>query len=441
MGPRTLSSAVAMRVTRGRPLSPWGDPIGQTRILDRPLAEVQEAALAAAGVRLVEAPPAVGPYLIFSDRTWFTPELVRMVLAGGPGRLRVDAPGWWAATGALQRCPQPGVYEFGLHPGGQGPLEGLEPVVVDLGLKKMDPITVHPALAHASRELWSGPAMIHQLDHWSHLARISQLALIGRFEEGRLEFERAPLLRRLWLGLKILLRARSIRQDRILTALVERGPGVQIHPTAVVEASVLGEGAKVGAFAVVRGSVLGAGAEVGEHALVQMSVLGERSKVGPLTMANFCTLYPGAELSGYAYQLAVLGRDAFVAWGTALLDLSFGRTIPVWMDGERVDSGQHFLGVAVGHRAVLGNAVRISYGVEVPNGATVVAPPEGLIRSFEGVDPEGGVLTAREGRAAPVGRLIGAGNPTQTENFTTEDAEGAEGDVASLGLSPRGSSD
>ena len=156
-----LPTAVAVRIVRGRPLSPWGDPIGQTRILDQPLASVQEAALAKVGMRLAEAPPRSGPYLLFSDRTWFTPELLRRVLAAGPGRLKVESPGWWAATGALQVLRAAGEYEIALHPGGQGPLEDLDPLVVELGLKPMDPITVHPALAHAVRELWSGPAMVH----------------------------------------------------------------------------------------------------------------------------------------------------------------------------------------------------------------------------------------------------------------------------------------
>ena len=47
--------------------------------------------------------------------------------------------------------------------------------------------------------------------------------------------------------------------------------------------------------------------------------------------------------------------------------------------GQWVDSGQMFLGGAVGH-SVIGNAVRINYGVSIPNDTILVASTDDLVR-------------------------------------------------------------
>ena len=89
--------------------------------------------------------------------------------------------------------------------------------------------------------------------------------------------------------------------------------------------------------------------------------------------------------------------------GATILDLSFGRSIRVSHRGERVDSEQHFLGAAIGHRAKIGNGVRLNYGVEVPNDAFLVPPSDDLIRDTSAVEP-GVPCRAEEGKALPVKR-------------------------------------
>ena len=149
------------------------------------------------------------------------------------------------------------------------------------------------------------------------------------------------------------------------------GRDCEIHPTAVVELSVLGDGVKVGPHAVVRGSILGPGAKVDAFANVNASVLGAGARAGRYAFLNLCTLYPRAMVSkGDGFQASVFGEDSFVAWGATILDLSFGQGIKVETDGpgsQRVHSGVHFLGAALGHRAVIGNKVRVRYGVAIPN--------------------------------------------------------------------------
>lgn len=400
----------ALILPTGRPLAPFGDPPGQARILDRPLEQVQRAVVEAAGLELVDSPPAREPYLVLSDRTWLTRELLRRFLAaadGQPARLKVEDPEWLEGTSPLQQLAGPGLYEVALMPPGQPAWERCPALVLDLELETPDLPELHPRMQHVKRPLRVGPAMVHQLDHWSHLVRVNQLALAARAFEERREFEQSNLLRKLWIGLKVVWRARSLDGYRIARALTQAGPKCDIHPTAVVELCVLGEGVKIGPHAVVRASVLGDGAVVDEHASVNLSVVGQGAHVGRFAMVNLAVLYPDAWLSWCnGTQACVIGREAFVAWGCTLLDMSFGRTIKVEVeqpDGsvDRVDSQQHFLGVAVGHRAVIGHAVKVNYGVAMPNDAVLVAGAEGLLRGW-GDGPTGEPCRVEEGRAVAV---------------------------------------
>lgn len=394
----------ALCLPLGRPLEPFGDAPGALRVLDRPLAEVQREHLREAGFEPVERAPDGERHLVYSDRTWFTPETLRRLRSAcgeGVGRLRVEDPDFLAGTGALQDWERPGLYELAIVPPG-GSLAQVPEVVVDLGLSTPELPALHPRMQHVGRPLRVGPAMVHQLDHWSHLVRVNQLALGAQAAIEQERFRRAPFWRKAAIVLRLLARAGWPSRHRLARALCQVGRDVDIHPTAVVELSVLGDGVRVGPHAVVRASVLGAGAQVDEHATLSLSVVGARARVGRGAMVNLSTLLPDCWVSWcHGLQASVVGEGAFLAWGCTLLDMSFGRTIRVRHRGERVDSGLHFLGVAVGHRAVVGHAVKLNYGVELPNDAVLVASVEGLLKDW-GEAPVGQPCRVEEGRAVAV---------------------------------------
>ncbi len=394
----------AVRIIRGQPVAPFGDVPGSLPVLNTPLASVQEAALSAAGLELVDSAPPGEPYLVFSDRTWFSAECLRRLLAAGPGRLCVDDPEFLATTSPLQELSQPGLYELAVHPGDGRPFEAIEPVVVDLGLTTAEPPVTHPKLVHAVRPLRLGLAMVHQIDHWTHLLRVNHLALALLGLELKEGFDRAPWWKKAGQALGVLARARSVRPEAIGAALTVRGNGARIHPTAVVEASQLGPDVEIGAYAVVRGCIVGAGTRIEEHTTALGSVFGARCILSRYAMANLCVLLDEAQLStGGGWQFSLVGRQAFVAWGATGLDLSFGRPIRVEHRGETVSTEHHLLGVCIGHGAVIANNVRLHHGVAVPNGAFVVAHADDLLRYPK--TPEGnGPWVVKDGRLVPLPR-------------------------------------
>lgn len=394
----------AVVVDSGQRLAPFGDLPGETPILTSTLASVQARALSEAGLELVTEAPAAERYLAISDRTWVTPELLLKMVDAGAGRLRVTDPRWTAELGEAHDMPEPGLFEVGVFEGGVPEWSRLSPMDVDLQLSEHPMDDTHPSMAHAARPVLYSRALVMQVDHWVRVLHANRLALLRLGDDGRTALEAASWLSKLsWLVSRAW-RAGSTDKYAWARAVGEQGQGCDVHPTAVVEVSQLGDNVVVGPHAVVRGSVLGDGARIDEHATVNLSVVGEGARVGRYAMANISVLYPGAMIShGDGFQACLFGRDCFVAWGAVALDLSFGKPVRVWHRGELRDSGQHFVGACVGHRARVMNGVRINYGMHVPNDAMVAPSAETLLRDW-GDAPTDGPVVVEHGVARPLRR-------------------------------------
>lgn len=402
--PPLLPAPVAVRVPRGQPISPYGDVPAALPVLNRPLAVLQEETLRAAGVELVATPPKDRPYLLVSDRCWFSPELLRLLLASPTdGRLHLDDPDWLALGDPM--LPDRARPEIARVPAGAPPIfDGLPDLTLDLKLQKEPSPIRHPALDHASQGAWvSGRALAHDIDHWVHLLRVNLLALSARGADLKAAFDQGSLLDKLRVGLPVVWRAGRLTEAAILRAVSTIHPSAKIHPTAVVEACDIGPDCTIGPGSILRGCLLGARVTVEPQACVVASVIGDGATVGRGAGISVCLLMDGAWVSGGpSRQMGVFGRDSFLAQDNETIDLSFGASIKVEHRGRRVDTGTWFLGCAVGHRAKIGAAVRISYGVEVPNDALLVAPSEDLLRAWP--EPIDGPATTRDGRAVPARR-------------------------------------
>ncbi|MDP2304637.1 MAG: hypothetical protein Q8P18_01250 [Pseudomonadota bacterium] len=400
---------LAVRIASGTTFPPFDDPVGQTRVLRGTLVEAQDKALAAAGFTLVSTPPDDAPYLVFSDRVWFTASFLRAVkAAGGVGRVRISDATYLRETGPLQSTPERP--EVAMVAAGAPPsLDGSD-LAIDLQLRAAAPMELHPAFAHAQRPLVTGTRLVHGLEHWSHVLRVNLLALVATAEEAKADFEASPIWKKVFVVLAVLLRARSLKPHAIGRALNRVGKRCKIHPTAVVEASQLGDDVEVGAFALIRGCVVGDGAKIEDYAHTSLSVIGPGARLGRTAMCNFSVLYPGAFVSaGGGWQMCVFGRDAFVAMTATAFDLSFGQPVRVVHQGAVVSADTHFLGVAIGHRARIGAHVKMGYGMAVPSDAFLVAPSGDVLRKWP--SPIEGAATVRDGVAVGVASPLSPHQP------------------------------
>jgi carbonic anhydrase/acetyltransferase-like protein (isoleucine patch superfamily) len=394
----------ALITASDRKLELLGDAAAEVPILGTSLRARLEHAILRAGLERVDAAPSNEPYLVVSDRTFVTEQALRAFVseARAGDRFEVDHPGWLELTGPLQKLDAPGRYEIGIVPAGAPPsFAALTPRRIDLDLHELPvPQDFVPFFEHGPKTIPVSDRLVHQVDHWTHVLRVNWLALGGHWVARRRAFRTRPWWWKLGRAVKLLSRARSLNRSRLAAALTEWGSGCSVHPTAVVEASLIGDGVEIGAHAIVRGAFVGDGVKIGDQASVTNSVLGANVRVGRGGVANLCVAYPGAVFgAGNGYQATLFGRDSFLAWSATIFDLSFGEQVKVTDGGQRVPSGTWFLGACIGHRARVGGLVVLGYGAEVPNDAVVVGPIDQVLRRFE---PGPGPHRVADGIAKPL---------------------------------------
>ena len=396
-----MCSMKAYRISTQQTIEPFNDSVRETRILDVPLFKLQEELLENAGYTLVDSPPRDEPYLLISDRVWCTLPLLE-ALKKHIGRVRIIDPRWVEATHPLQAL-EDGAYDLAVMPKGAEPIFSRAPIIEwDAQIQEGDPLDLHRAIAHAAKPICHTPYMVHHIDHWSHIPRVNMLAILAQAELAKYRWKNAGFFAKIAMILGFFWKVRSLSRRSILARMGKIGKNCKIHPTAVVEACHIGDNVEIGPHAVVRASVIGDNAKIDEHCVVNLSVVGEGARVGRTAILNLSILYPKAMFShGLGLQGSVFGRESFLAIGVTALDISFGKAIRVLQDGVWVDSGMHFLGVAVGHRATIGNAVRLNYGVSVPNDAVIVGPRDDLFLDASQA-PAGVPCRWKDGIAVPI---------------------------------------
>lgn len=145
----------------------------------------------------------------------------------------------------------------------------------------------------------------------------------------------------------------------------------QIHPTALVENSILGEGVRIEAGGSVIDSVIGDDVVIADHTVVHTSVIGDRCRTLVDTHLRRVVAMPGSTLSNLDMQDAIFGSEIFLTTAVAFFNDGPGRNVVV--DGK--DSGRAVLSGAIGTRTVLGSRALFRSGVAVPARVLVVARP------------------------------------------------------------------
>jgi acetyltransferase-like isoleucine patch superfamily enzyme len=219
------------------------------------------------------------------------------------------------------------------------------------------------------------------VEHWCHILWLNQAGFGVRW----LELARTH---KAW-AFGRLLTAAPWTMPALMHRFVRRGRNVRIHPTAWVEASILGDDVEIGAGASVRTSIIGDGVVVGDHATVLSSTLGDRVAVTPRTFVVWSAAFEDAVLSNYKLQVSVIGRGASLSTWAGFIDAKLQGTIDVLHDGRLQSTGRNFLGSALGHGAHVGAKVLLLPGRELPNGTFVTMRDDEIIRRVPADLPAG----------------------------------------------------
>jgi len=378
----------------GAVLEHLGEPVSGAPILNRPLSAHQDQALEGpARVRALDEIPAdARDFLLVREGVYLTRRIARRFAAAArrsgadTAVLALEPCVFARTTTALGGTRQDGertIYDVYWRRAGRPSADELaraRPVALAI---REHPIR-NEVLARRGLHVegldvaLTAEAVMH-VRHWSHLPVANYVALYAHW----FDFSPARIAR--LVGAVV--RAGWPSAPRVLGKLTVRGRRCKIHPSAVVEASVLGDGVDVGPLAIVRASFIGDRAKIEGHAQVNFSSVGADAVVSFYTICNYCVLYPQAMLSLVGTQMGVIGRRGTVLGGSLLMDLRdpyLERDVPVMDGGRRVPSGRKVLGPCIGPGAVVGAGVRLAPGLAVPAGAYLVGDPEDVLRRIDG---------------------------------------------------------
>jgi hypothetical protein len=252
-------------------------------------------------------------------------------------------------------------------------------------------------------ERWDHPltsSVCLTVGHWLHLLQANLLAIQVRWID-------RVITQPLWAA-SVLLRAllpipgRGGLSARLARAANQIGRGARIHPSALVEGSILGEGVKIGPGAIVRGSILGPGVVIEPGADVAFSVLGEKAYVSKHSIVYAVAALEEAELCMKGMQMCVVGRRAVLTARATALDVFPGHPIRVEDQGRFREVDLPVLGACFGHDTFVGADVYVGPGRAIPNGVRIVPAPDRVLSRIPAELEAGRAYAVRNGTLEPL---------------------------------------
>ncbi|MBF0501008.1 MAG: hypothetical protein HQM09_12795 [Candidatus Riflebacteria bacterium] len=198
-----------------------------------------------------------------------------------------------------------------------------------------------------------------------------------------------------------LIRARSINKFRILATVSRIHPEAEVHPTAVIEGSIIEKGAKIGAHAVVRFSYVGQNAFIDDQAGIKFSVVGNGAYIANNCVLFFTTVYPRAFLISGPYQFSLFGYDSAMMNAIPSDYRLDGESITIRTTRGVVSTGLKFVGSVIGHRTKIAAGVIVAPGRMIPNDIQILPDPARVLSSVPDDIPINTPLFLISGKLVP----------------------------------------
>lgn len=155
----------------------------------------------------------------------------------------------------------------------------------------------------------------------------------------------------------------------------------EVHPTAVIEGSVIEEGARIGAHCVVRFSHIGKHARLHDGAKVEFSTVGERSWLMHDLVIYRCAVEREVFLIHGPYQFSAF-HAASSAFATVMMDfLPDGRPITVHWDQRKWKYQGRFLGAILMEGAKTLGGTSTAPGIILGENTWAADKPENIHRT------------------------------------------------------------
>ncbi|MCG3173060.1 MAG: hypothetical protein GMKNLPBB_01236 [Myxococcota bacterium] len=432
------------RLATGLRISPFNDPVGDTLIANESLrARITRLALLhGLGVEDIDSPKQAieRPALLIADNVYVSDLLFAKFVeaarqSSGPGALALPQSVTTRYARPLQSCREtvddagrPVIqYDFFLL--GQAPPQAKDSVrewLAELGkqsknitipIKNEIVLKVRLPRVQGAPDYMEAPLAARfaaHVDHWVHILWVNQAAIGVAFVDQLMKRSR---WQRLWGLLRFLLLGGLFRGRRGKVALVQNrlrqivveGRDCVVDPTARLESTILGDNVVVGPGAQVRNCIIGDGAEIAENATLSNCVIGDGVLVLRDTFMSGCVSWPNCTLGNYKVQTCLFGRNTFLTSSVALIDAKFNGPIQVMHEGRLQSTGTPFLGSVLGHNVTIGAHVTVQSGREIPNGVTIINPPEDVLQRIPAGLPTNEPLVVHEGTLVPLSRYKSGG--------------------------------
>ena len=407
----------AYRLATDAKIELFGDPVGEALIQNQTLREHQRIAVERARAELVEVSraadiPADEPYLSFPDDLYLswgilkdfleqarrTPEVPR-ILALSRNRLAEDLAVTQDAVLTAEHLLYPVRYAI------PGSKKEPTPLLIDvqdgLALRRKMPTHVYPP---GEMTTYLTGKSILQIITPVHVHMANMISILNRCADWKPKGLVGLLIR---LGTHLAKkRGPRPKQDEEIPRALPRafykylkrmnqiGQNCDIHPSAIIEGSVIGDNVRIGANCYLQFCHIGDNADIGPECCLLSSIIGHDTRLVTREWVSMSVVYPGCFFAPRYIQFGLVGRDAQV-FPSMYFDYRLdGKPIQTWFRGQLVDAKTFFLGPIIGHRAKVAGGLTLVAGRMIPNGVTVY-PNESTLVSRVPLDlPEGSILRA-----------------------------------------------
>lgn len=269
-------------------------------------------------------------------------------------------------------------YQLQYVPAGEGSKQAV-PVIINADrFSELLPMPEH-MLGEPGYGIPLPEKLVIQIDHWTNLWSANIATLLAP----------AATLKKMpkWKLLPTALKARSMNQWKVVSKLNKIGRNCDIHPTAYVEGSVLGNNVTVGAGSVVRESCLGDHASVENNCTINFAVLGDGSYIADRTTVRYSVVYPDTFIGFSTLSCVLIGRGCFIGDATVLTDLRLdGKCTTVRKGDKVIDTDNRILGSCLGHGAYLAAGTILAPGREIPCGLRIAPEASRVLQRADCVE-------------------------------------------------------
>ncbi|MBE0680640.1 MAG: multidrug transporter [Anaerolineales bacterium] len=243
-----------------------------------------------------------------------------------------------------------------------GPMAGVEPLIIDMQAREIGYYHVPTYMADQSGDLvFQVPlrAML-AIDSWVHVfiadMVFSQFARGARFEK-RLKED---------VGFKVKILAKAVYEGRQVlecSELVKVGKGCIIDPSAVIHGpTIIGDNVTINAGTVIENCVIGNNVNISQDVQLMLSVIGDGAFLPFRTAMFMTTLMENSMVAqNTCLQMCVIGRNTFIGAGSTFTDYNL---IPAPIrardgNGKLSISNRPVIGGCVGHNCRIGSGMII----------------------------------------------------------------------------------